>query len=571
MQRDRRRRWLPVLILVLLTQGRAAAQAQPEPAVPRLAVLVVFDQMRGDYLDRWGKHFADDGFRRLEREGAWFTHCHYPYAVTFTAAGHASFLTGCSPVKHGIIANEWYDRASGEVIYCVDSARYQQVPPAAVEAGQPRSKLRADGASPDRLLAPSISDVLKAATDGKAKVVALSMKDRSAVLPGGRRPDACYWFDSSIGGFVTSTYYRDRVHSWVADFNQARPADRWFNKDWTRLHPSLDYARDSSADDSPGEGKGVLQGRTFPHPLDGGLLKPGQAYYEALYTSPFSNNLLLDLAKRAIEAEGLGRDDVPDLLSISFSANDAIGHIWGPDSQEVLDVTLRSDLIVKDLLTFLDKTVGPGRYVLALSADHGVCPLPETAQAKGEQAVRLVPKALALRIEEFMHASFGKAADDRARWLDAFQDPWVYFNHDLLRERKLEPAQVESALARWLKQQPEVLTAYTRTQLSYQLPPDDVMGERYRRSFHPERSGDVAVVVKPGSLITRFLDGTTHGSPHPYDTHVPLLVLGPGIPGGIRVEPVSPQAIAPIFAALLRLKSPAAAEVPVPDSLFRKP
>src|SRR5262245_6646523 len=282
------------LSLLSLTACKGPRTIDPAGgARPRLAVLVVFDQLRGDYLTRWQDLFEEGGFRRLQNEGAWFPNCHFPYAATLTAPGHASILTGCPPARHGVIENEWYDRAAGEVIYCVSSERYQLVPPAPGSGRDPKPK----AASPERLLVPSLGDALKEATGGRGRVVSLSFKDRSAVLPGGHRADACYWLDTDNGLFTTSTYYRDRPHPWVEEFNRRRPADYWFGRDWNRLRTDLNYERYSGPDDGPGEGRAFAQGRTFPHPMTGGLKQPGKDYYQALFTSPFGNDLLLDLAK----------------------------------------------------------------------------------------------------------------------------------------------------------------------------------------------------------------------------------------------------------------------------------
>jgi hypothetical protein len=539
------------------------------PLRPRLAVLVVFDQMRGDYLERWQSLFGEGGFRRLQTEGVWFQNCHFPYAYTFTGPGHASLATGCSPERHGIVDNEWYDRSSGRLVYCVASDRFDPLPPEPSKEA-PDTKARKEpvggGSSPEWLLAPTLADALKEATGGKARVVALSLKDRSAVFLGGRRPDACYWFAPWRGAFMTSTYYSARLHPWLAEFNRGRSADRWFGQAWDRLRPDLDYVRYSGPDDVAGKSSGWKQGRTFPHPMTGGLKKPGKTYYEALENSPFGNDLLLSLAKRAIDAEHLGDRDVPDLLCLSFSSNDTVGHCWGPDSQEVLDITLRSDQIVKGLLDHLDNHVGRGRYVLALTADHGVCPLPEVARAQGKHAQRVSDKQWESRAGEFLQETFDPKGP-KAHWIEAKSSAWLYLNHKLLRERKLEAARVEETLAGWLKKQPGVLTAYTRTQLLGHLAADDALGQRVRRSFHPGRCGDVAVVPKPYYLFTSELSWTLHGSPHPYDTHVPLLVYGPGIHGGARPETVTPQAVASILARSLGIKPPAAAEAPVPECL----
>jgi hypothetical protein len=554
-----------LLGLVCLTSFRSA---EPPPVTQvRLAVLVVFDQLRGDYVaSPWRDLFVPDGFRRLQEEGAWFQNCHYPYAHTVTGAGHASLLTGCSPDRHGIVNNDWYDRSAGSQVYCV-AERYEQVPASRGMAGFLKKRIAGAG-SPGRLLAPTVGDELKRLTGGKAQVVSMSFKDRSAVLPAGHKADACYWLDTTTGTFITSTFYRATPHAWVAEFNRGRPADRWFARDWERLRSDLDYERYTGPDDGPGEGKGFAQGLTFPHPMTGGGSAPGIAYYSALYNSPFGNELLLELVQRAIDAEQLGQRDVADLLCVSFSCNDPIGHCWGPDSQEVLDVTLRSDLIVRQLLATLDERVGRGKYLLALTADHGVCPLPEASWARGREAARIGPDLLSTQANGFLNEAF--PAGGPARWVEAAVYPWIYLNQRVLRDRRLEPAKVEQALADWLCGQPGIQTAYTGTQLLQGVSPEDTIGQRVRRSFHPERSGDVTVVLKPYHLLTSPLaTGTTHGSPHPYDTHVPLLVYGPGIPGGPRSEAVTPQAIAAIFARGLNIPPPALAEAPVPRTLLR--
>jgi len=315
----------------------------------------------------------------------------------------------------------------------------------------------------------------------------------------------------------------------------------------------------------------MFQGRTFPHHLTGGNKKLSTLYYLALYNSPFGNELLLDLAKRAIDTLELGKKNDPDFLCLSFSCNDPIGHCWGPDSQEVLDVTLRSDQILGELLEYLDTTVGKNQYTLALSADHGIGPLPELSLQQGKQASRVDPTVLSKDAEKFLEASFGKKSDEKTRWIVDAAYPWIYLNRELIQEHGLDQAEVEEAIVRWLKQQPGFLTAYSRTQILHGLPESDTLGVQVRRSFFPERSGDVEAVLKPYYLCTSKLTGTHHGTPHPYDTHVPLLVYGPGVAPGVHSEPVTPQAIAAILSKALDVPSPEGAEAPVPDGLFKKP
>lgn len=558
-------RWIAIALIVAAWPFVLLAAA-PEAMRPRLAVLVVFDQMRGDYLTRWDELFEDGGFHRLEKEGAWFQNCHYNYANTFTGAGHASLVTGCSPDRHGIVGNEWYEPASKSFVYCAASGRYDQVP---AIAGIELAKAE-PGISPERQLVPTLGETIKQATKGKGRVVSLSLKDAAAVMLGGRKPDGCYWLDLSTGTFITSTYYRDRLHPWVAEFNKAGVADRWFGKEWTRLRPKLDYVKHSGPDDVEGEGSGVAQGRVFPHPLDGGLGKNKLAYYSQLYNSPQGNELLLELAQRAIVAEKLGAGDAPDLLCLSFSSNDAVGHTWGPDSQEVLDTTLRSDLIVKELLDFLDAQVGKGRYVLALTADHGVCPLPEVSQKQGKEAVRLSTFSIAGKTENFLRETFGEKGDTETQWVEVFAYPWLYLNQAALTKHKLKPADVEAALVRWVGKQGGVQAAYGRSQLTKGVPADDALAEKVRRSFHPDRCGDVAVVFKPYYLVYSRFSGTTHGTPHPYDTHVPLLISGPGVRAGVRRDAVVPQSAAAILARAIGIDPPAKAEAVVPGGLFEK-
>jgi hypothetical protein len=278
---------------------------------------------------------------------------------------------------------------------------------------------------------------------------------------------------------------------------------------------------------------------------------------------------VLDLAKRAVEAEQLGKGEGPDLLCVSLSSNDLVGHCWGPDSQEVLDVTLRTDLLLGELLAFLDARLGKGRYVLVLTADHGVCPLPELARAQGKDAGRVPADLLGARAESYLSEKFGKK-DGKIRWIEARPGAWLYLNRKLLQAENLAQADVEAALADWLTRQPGVQAVYTRTQLSRPLPAEDALGVQVKLSFHPARSGDLFVVLRPYYLMaTPFGLGTNHGTPHDYDTHVPLLIYGTGIHAGKHDEAVTPLAAAPILAQALGI--PFASRTPVPEGVFTSP
>ena len=587
------------LILTLV-----AAPVYAEPEKPKLVVLVVFDQMRGDYVDKWGSLFGPDGFARMKRDGAWFDNCHYPYGITLTGAGHASMLTGCSPDVHGIIGNTWYDRKSGATVNCAESDRYIRIPPLpkdlpkdevrddvkaaeeaerkAKEAKNPPAPAKPPAKTPEKqkpkpygtpglLLVPTFGDALKAATDGKGRVIGLSFKARSAILPVGAKADGAYYLDNTDGMIITSSFFRDAVPAWVADFNKQRIADRWFSRDWVLSRADVDYPRFSGPDKVFGEGKGKRQGIVFPHPTDGGLKRVGTAYYEALYNSPYGNEFLLELVKAAVVAERLGQDDTPDLLTVSFSSNDAVGHTWGPDSQEVLDTTLRSDRMMADFLAFLDTTVGKGKYVVCLTADHGICPLPEVSESEGLDAKR-VPMDRYLKAAEAelrtVYQKVGKAS--KTKWIENKTSPWLYLNHKAIRGKNLDPADVAKTLAAYLAKQDGVLRTFTRAELEGEFDRYDMIGRRMKKSYHPDRSGDIAVVLKPYYLEYdgEYPTGTTHGSPHAYDTHVPLFVFGANVKPGVRKEEVPPALIAAIFAKAMGIAPPKTAEYPCPAELF---
>ncbi|HEY1064848.1 MAG TPA: alkaline phosphatase family protein, partial [Pirellulales bacterium] len=368
----------------------------------------------------------------------------------------------------------------------------------------------------------------------------------------------------------TSDYYRAEVEEWVAKFNAGRPADAWWDKPWERLRPDLDYAKYSSPDDAPGEGLGVYQGRVFPHPLNGGLNEIGERYYEAVYNSPFSNELLWSLAKTAITENRLGADDDVDLLSISFSGNDAVGHTWGPDSQEALDTTLRSDAIVAEILKTLDEKVGAGRYLVALTADHGVCPLTQYSAAHGVDASRMPSDQLREGADRMLTAKFFPNETQPKKWIAASDNNWHYLNQAVVQAAQAETAAVESELANWLMQQPGVAKAYTRTAFINHTLPDDEFAKAASLSFDADRCGDVMIVLQPNWLwVYGDNSGTTHGSPHPYDTWVPLVVFGHGVKPGNRQEKVAPLTIGPIFSQALGFPAPAQTEFPAPANLWK--
>jgi hypothetical protein len=567
------------------TTGRPIDPKTGKP-VGKLVVLIVFDQMRGDYLSRWAKAFGPDGFERMKKEGVWYSAVEIPYSCTSTGPGHASIATGAPPSITGIVENEWYDRQAAANIYCAQPSRpFEMVPPIAASE-EKASRGSGIGFSPERLLAETVGEKLKEVTKGKSKVVSLSIKDRTAVLMGGRKlseeikPDAVYCFDTRDGKFHTGEYYRERAHPWVEEFNSAGMVKQWFNKPWERFRPNLDYKDLTKNEDvAPGEDRGVSQGLFFPHPTNGGLKEIGPKYYEAVETSPFGNELLFELVKKAIAAEKLGAGETADLLCVSFSSNDLIGHRWGPDSWEVLDITLRSDKLIADFLSLLDSTLGKDRYTLVITADHGVCPIPEQEKIPTAQRVMLSDKENPFfpQLITALNSTFGIVGSDSTRWFIANDPkeqervwPWIYLNNSAVEARGLKREQVADYVRDWMKGRAFIETAFTRQQIETDTFEPGSFGAKVKLAYYPDRCGDVIAIPKPGVLITTYKSGTNHGTPQPYDSHVPILAIGGGIPAvGTRSEKVSSLIVAPILARALSIDPPANAVEKLPLELMK--
>jgi len=559
--------------------GRPIDPATGKP-MGKLVVLVVFDQMRGDYLARWAGQFAANGFERMKKEGVWYADVEIPYSCTSTGPGHASIASGAPPSITGIIENEWFDRKVGTAVYCVQPSRPYEMVPLVTANEEKASRGSGIGFSPERLLAETVADKLKAVTAGKSKVVSLSIKDRTAVLMGGKKPDAVYCFDTRDGRFHTGTYYRERAHPWVEDFNSGGMVNQWFGKPWERFRPNLDYqALTGNMDAAAGEDRGISQGLSFPHPTDGGLKAIGPKYYEAVETSPFGNELLFELVKKALAAEKLGAGETADLLCVSFSSNDLIGHRWGPDSWEVLDVTLRSDKLIADLLSSLDSSFGKDRYTLVITADHGVCPLPEQEKFQTARRVKLTDKEneIFTPLTAALNATYGPAPSGPTRWFEANEAneqarlwPWIYLNYRALESRGLKAEEVARYVRDWFNGQSFIEAAFTREQVERETFERGSIGAKVKLAYYPDRCGDVIAIPKAGVIVTPYNGGTNHGTPHPYDSHVPVLAVGNGIPAlGKRTEKVSSLIVAPIVARALGIDSPANAIEKVPADLTK--
>lgn len=529
---------------------------------PRLVLLIVVDQFRYDYLERYGDLFAAGGLRRLMNEGASWTETNYDHMPTYTAPGHATLMTGAWPAETGIIANEWSDRDTGKVVTSVSDDT-------ATLLGQEGVPGRAS--SPRRLMASTLGDELRMASNDRSKVIGISVKDRSAILPAGRHASSAYWFSQDSGTMVSSNYYFNQLPDWVKTFNAARPADKYFGARWERLLPEAEYTKRTGADAPAWENIGNVAGDTnsFPHTVTGGLAAPGPAFYNALDYSPFSNDMLVSFAQQAITNEKLGNDDDTDLLSVSFSANDYVGHRFGPNSHEAMDITLRVDRQIETLINFVQMRVGLQNTVIAFTADHGDAPIPEQAAAmslpggriKSDDVLRTIRLAISAR-----YNPKNQTPDPTSDYILTFKDidrervgffnGNVYFNAVALRRDGINPEEIERIAGEAAMTVPGISRYFTRTQLQRgAISPADPIARRILHGFYSRRSGDVILLYEPFKFLGDTIP-STHGSPYSYDTHVPLIIMGSGIIAGRYLQTATPADLAPTLAALLRVQAP---------------
>lgn len=540
--------------LLVLSALLALPLFSAEKPVPRLAVVITVDQMRADYLERFRPYFGEGGFKRLLEQGADYPNCHYQHAITTTAPGHATILSGVNANVHGIIGNEWLDPQTYVQGNAVEDPHSPLVGLPPRNGRYPNATLAAKaGRSPRNFLGTTVGDRLKARYGAAAKVVGVADKDRSAILPAGRRPDGAYWTEEGI--FVTSAYYRPELPAWVRDFNTRRNAAQYFGRTWDRLLGKELYDRVQGPDEAPGEEASAGMPATFPKSIVGSGSATGGTFFAAFDRTPWNNELVAELAILVIDAEQLGRDDVPDLLAIGFSQPDTMGHTYGPDSHEAMDTYLRLDRTIATLLEQLETKVGLEHCVIVITADHAVCPLPEKIQAEqgSEAAGRFEMAPVRQGLQEALDTAFGPLPDD-LQWLvgDGYG---LRLNPAALNARKVTPVRAAAEVKTALLRDRRFAAVYTREELT-QVGPLDAWGEMMRRSYHAERSPDVMFVLRPYFLTRK--QGTNHGMPHAYDTHVPQLWLGAGVKAGVHAERVGVEDIAPTLAGLLGVDLPEA-------------
>jgi predicted AlkP superfamily pyrophosphatase or phosphodiesterase len=535
---------LRTTLLALAAACGSALAAPPPPKKPKLVVVIVIDQLRNSDLSRLQPQLTG-GIKRLFDSGARLDG-HYGQQNTYTGPGHALILSGSYGYLNGIIQNKWFNRASGK------SEGMLFDPAVHALLGEPEP---GEDNSPRNFNGSTIGDELRLASGMAAKSVAIAVKERGAILLGGRLGQA-WWFSDSAGQMTTSSYYTESLPKWVADFNAKKIPDEAFGKSWERALPIGAYAL-AGPDESPYEGDILGLGTTFPHHVSGGAQKPNAKFYEAFTTTPFAIDYTIAFAKAAFDAEKLGQRGVTDELALSISSTDLIGHTFGIYSHETEDALVRADRAIGDLLTFLDGKLGKDGYLTILTADHGASMPPEQAHKLGLGGERVKKAQIKAAVTAALDARFGKGD-----WVVALEDPSIYLDNKLIEERKLDDAVVERVAGEALLGVPGFIGFFTRTQLLDGEIPPTAAARAVARSFFPARAGDVIAVQAPFSYWGKYGEknyGGSHGSFYRYDTDVPLILAGapfkPGYQGGAEMVD-----LAATLAHVLGVAPPAACE-----------
>jgi predicted AlkP superfamily pyrophosphatase or phosphodiesterase len=516
-----------VIALLAIAANSVPCAASAYNGHPKLVVVIVIDQFRGDYLERYRDQFGEGGFRLFLEHGAYFANCNYNYANTRTAPGHATLFTGAYSNGHGIVGNEWWDQKKKRMLTSVEDDATKLVG----VTGDSRDE-KTPGASPHNLLADTLGDELKLATQGKARVFAVSLKDRAAILPGGFAADAAYWIDPKTGSWITSTYYRNGLLNndlpkWVQDFDSSRPAKYW-DREWK---------------DAQGT---VLRSTAHRKSKDGS----DAGFYEVIGSTTFGNEYELEFAKELVAHESLGRGPATDLLAISLSPNDILGHQVGPDSPEMAQMALDLDRELADFFTFLGHQIGLADVWIALSADHGVATLPDAVKKLRIPAANLGAAKLGEQINAALTAKFSPGHPTEYMKLDY---PVAWLDEDAFAAAQVKEKDAEVAVGEAMKKA-GLRDYFTKSQLAEGEAPNTALGRKYLNSYSPE--GSWYVLGVPDIYTVGGTHGTDHASPYNYDTHVPLAFYGLPFQTGTYRNSVEPIDLAPTLASLLGINAP---------------
>ncbi|MCK4762558.1 MAG: alkaline phosphatase family protein [Candidatus Aminicenantes bacterium] len=524
--------------LSFFTAGCCCEKSKPGKSC-KLVLVIVVDQLRADLIMQLEDRFGPGGFRYLIDKGVWYKNAHYSHVTTLTAVGHATIFTGAIPADHGIVGNYWLNRRSGEVIASIGAA----VP------GDPARKIL----GPQQLTADTIGDELVLASGEKSRVFCVSVKDRGAILPGGFLGKA-FWYSKDTGGFHSGEYYYKTAPSWLAGWNRLKKADRYKDKKWQILKDKSTYIYGDN--DNRGEEKtyNVYFNHRAEFPYS---LPDNKDFYSLLRFTPYADELTRDFACYLLQAEKLGQGDFIDMLSISFSVTDFVGHTFGPCSLEYEDNLLQLDVTLAKLFQFVDKTVGLDKTLVVLTGDHGVDLIPEYRQRLGMPAGRIGPPDF----DRAINAVLRKKYNSKENFVLGFRNPSIYLNLPLLEKLKLNTAEVEAAAAAAVMEMEGIAFAATRSDMLRGGLPGVPALEKLRNVFHPSRSGNILVMQEPFWFLYHVHDedAAMHGSAFSYDTHVPIFFAGPGIRRGVVYRRVSPRDIAPTISLKLGIGLPSSA------------
>lgn len=523
---------LSAFFLLLIVYG-SMLQSQTLPR-PKLVVGIVIDQMRWDYLYRYYDRYAPNGgFKRILGQGFSCENTYIPYAPTVTACGHASIYTGSVPAITGITGNFWWDNQEMAAVYCTEDKSVKTV-----GSGSSLGLM-----SPRNLLVTTIGDELKLATNFRSKVIGISLKDRGGILPAGHSADAAYWYDNTTGGWITSTYYMNELPSWVLEFNSRKLVDKYYTQGWNLLYPAATY-RQSTVDEKSYESKPF--GKSFPYDMKNLVGKN----YNSVAATPFGNSLTTEFAKVAITNEKLGMDSITDLLAVSYSSPDYIGHSFGPNSIEAEDGFLRLDKELGELLDYLDSKVGKSQYLFFLSADHGVSQVPEFMKENKLPGQRVFVSKITEQLNSKLQEKFGVptivVSDDNYQ---------LHLNHPLLDSVKIDKESLCNWIVDYLALEPGIARAFPLEDLN-KVPLPFRIREMLNNGYFPKRNGDIQIILHSHSIDAYGNTGTTHGLWNPYDSHIPLLWYGWGIKPGKTNRETYMTDITPTIAALLRIQVP---------------
>ena len=504
---------------------------------PKLVVGIVVDQMRYDYLTRFYNRYGEGGFKRMMNEGFNCKNNHFNYIPTYTGPGHASIYTGTTPKYHGIISNDWYDKEIKKGVYCVQDDSIQSVGTSG-SAGQ---------MSPHRMKTTTFTDENRLFTQMQGKTIGIAIKDRGAILPAGHTANAAYWFQGQDeGNWISSTFYMNELPKWVKDFNKKHSVDSYL-KVWNTLYDISSY-QESGPDLNNFEG-GFNGKETATFPYDLAKLKDDNGGYDILKTTAYGNSLTADFAIEAIEAEQLGYDNITDILTVSFSSTDYIGHNFGVNSKEIEDTYLRLDLDIERLLKALDDKIGKDNYTVFLTADHAAINVPAYLQSVKIPAGYFNLREFSRKIIGFMEETYKSS-----NLIESISNDQIFLNRKKIKELDLDLDDVQEAIVNEIIDYKFIDKAYTATIMtttSFSLGIEQLI----QNGFSQKRSGDVVFILDP-AVISYGKTGSTHGSAYSYDTHVPLLFFGKGIKQGETFQKTEITDIAPTMSALLNISYP---------------